>query len=278
MELQELASRHNPRIKRVLKIRERPEKYAPSHRAAAGEVVVEGPSNVLQALQSRHRVKYVLLTQELVEDERHVQLLTELLEKEVPLYVVDRMLMVKISGTETPQGMIGVVRVGTEKLSEQDVSDDALYVVSDRIQDPGNMGTLIRTADAAGVKTFISLKGSVNPFNPKSIRASAGSVFTVDIVFSDEDEFIPWAHERGVNIVITTGTAERTVYEYKPRGITALVFGNEGAGVSGVMLKASTDSVRVPIYGSAESLNVASAAAVIIYEMARRRKGTKEGD
>ncbi|VAX34240.1 hypothetical protein MNBD_NITROSPIRAE03-160, partial [hydrothermal vent metagenome] len=166
------------------------------------------------------------------------------------------------------------------KVKARDIHDlspekDELFVVSDAIQDPGNTGTIIRVCDGAGIRAFISLKGSANPFNPKVVRASAGSVFNMDIVLAEREDFLEWCGGHKIPILITAPEADRTIFEFDLESSGALVFGNETQGVSNEIRQEAACSLRIPIFGRAESLNVASTAAITIYDFVRKRRETE---
>ncbi len=265
-----LQSRHNPTVKRFLKILGRPEKYAPSLKNPSGEVVVEGPGPLETALEAGCRISSVLITGDTLEDRRCESLIERLTDLAVPVYVVEKDLMSRLSDTAAPQGIMAICTIEARGINDVSPGKGELLAVSDSLQDPGNTGTIIRVCDAAGIRIFVSLKGSVNPFNPKAVRASAGSVFNLDIVFSERGEFLRWCRSNDIPLLVTAPDAEMTIYEFDPRDGGAVVFGNERAGVSTEMKRAASCSLRVPIYGRAESLNVASSAAIILYEFRRK--------
>ncbi|HDH02277.1 MAG TPA: RNA methyltransferase, partial [Nitrospirae bacterium] len=202
-------------------------------------------------------------------------ILEKLTSLTVPVFVIDKNRMAQISDTVTPQGIIAICKVKAKNIHDLYPEEDELFVVSDAIQDPGNTGTIIRVCDGAGIKTFISLKGSANPFNPKVIRASAGSVFSLDIVLAEREDFLEWCREHNIPILITAPEADKTIFEFDLEGSGALVFGNETRGVSKEIRQEAACSLRIPIYGSAESLNVASTAAITIYEFVRKTRETE---
>ncbi|HEB74785.1 MAG TPA: RNA methyltransferase [Nitrospirae bacterium] len=269
-----LRSPHNPAVKKAVKLRSRPEKYAPTLKEPRGEVLVEGPRPVETALRSGIAIKSALVTEDVLKEERHAAVVERLTRLAVPVFVVDRPQMARISGTVTPQGLIAVCAVEAKGLDALSPGRDELVVVSDGIQDPGNTGSIIRVCDAAGLGVFVSLKGSANPFTPKVIRASAGSVFSLDIVLADREDFLKWCSSHGIPVVITAPEAEKTVFDFDYPGRAALVFGNESRGVSAEIRSAAASALKVPIYGKAESLNVAATAAVAIYELVRKRRAT----
>lgn len=141
-------------------------------------------------------------------------------------------------------------------------------IVLDKIQDPGNLGTIIRAADAAGFKDIILSKGSVDCYNEKCVRSSMGSIFNMNIVYMEELQLIQFLKEKKYKFLVTA--LENNSIEYTDITLNeknAIIFGSEGNGVSDNFLKAADETVIIPIYGSAESLNVAMASGIILYKV-----------
>ncbi len=271
-----LQSRHNPTVKKVLKLRSRPEKYAPAPKSLSGEVLIEGPRPLTMAIEAGAAIKSALITEDILNEAGYDSILEKLTGLTIPVFVIDKDRMAQISDTVTPQGIIAICKVKARDIHDLHPEKDELFVVSDAIQDPGNTGTIIRVCDGAGIRAFISLKGSANPFNPKVIRASAGSVFSLDIVLAEREDFIEWCRGHNIPILITAPEADKTIFEFDLEGRGALVFGNETQGVSKDIRQEAACSLRIPIYGRAESLNVASTAAITIYEfITKKRKRNK---
>ncbi len=179
--------------------------------------------------------------------------------------------MKTLTDTEASQGIIAVMGVKTRGFEDLTCSKGRGFVVIDRIQDPGNMGTIIRTAEAFGIGDVIVLKGSVNPFNPKSVRASAGGIFSERIYFLDRDLLFRWKEESGAFWIATTGMGETELQDIKREGKVSLVFGNEADGVGEDIIQKAEMRLRIPLKGKADSLNVAVAAALVMYEYAREK-------
>ena len=140
-------------------------------------------------------------------------------------------------------------------------------VVLDRVQDPGNLGTIIRVADAAGYKDIILTKGSVDIYNDKTVRSSMGSLFNMNILYMEENNLIEHLKENGYKLLVTALAEDAVNYnEMKLEEKNAVIFGNEGQGASEMIIEKSDQKVIIPIYGSAESLNVAMASGIILYK------------
>lgn len=190
------------------------------------------------------------------------------------VYVFPENLFKELMQTEQSQGIIGVLSLKTT-ISVQDIvvrnKDKKRYnlIFLDRIQDPGNLGTIIRTADAAGFDAIILAKGSVDPYNPKVVRSTAGSILNIDLIESEDSiDTINDLKESGYHIVVTA--LEGAVDYNLPanyRDKNCLVIGNEANGVSDAIIAVSDVRVKIPIYGRAESLNASVAAGIMMYKL-----------
>ncbi|ASS98604.1 MULTISPECIES: TrmH family RNA methyltransferase [Geobacillus] len=180
----------------------------------------------------------------------------------VPVVIVTEAVMKTISSTETPQGIAAVCR----KLpAELEGVKTALLI--DAVQDPGNLGTMIRTADAAGIDAVILGEGCADLYNPKVVRATQGSLFHLPVVNGDLAQWIARFKEQGIPVY---GTALEKAVDYRTVPLSssfALLVGNEGSGIRPELLGLTTENVYIPIYGQAESLNVAVAAGILLYSL-----------
>lgn len=178
--------------------------------------------------------------------------------------VVNDRIFKELTSQENSQGVILVYpycETNIEKINNN-------IIVLDKIQDPGNLGTIIRVADAAGFKDIILTKGSVDCYNEKCVRSSMGSIFNMNIVYMEELQLIHFLKEKKYKFLVTA--LENNSIEYTDITLNeknAIIFGSEGNGVSDNFLKAADETVIIPIYGSAESLNVAMASGIILYKV-----------
>ncbi len=195
-------------------------------------------------------------------------------------HVVDEVVVNTICDTVHPQGMVARCRfvdVPFEHLLTQDANDPRLVVVCVDIRDPGNAGTVIRSADAAGADAVIFAGNSVDPFNPKAVRASVGSIFHVPIIIDADTAMIVNAlRNQGLQILAAAGDGSVDLFAADDRlgKPTAWLLGNEAQGLHPKTCAAADMTVAVPIFGKAESLNLATAAAVCLYASARAQRET----
>ncbi|PYI50865.1 TrmH family RNA methyltransferase [Paenibacillus flagellatus] len=184
---------------------------------------------------------------------------------------VSEQVLAKVSDTQTPQAVVAIVekaRLSAESLLER---RDGLVVVVDGVQDPGNLGTIVRSADAVGATGVVLGRGTVDLYNPKTVRSTMGSLFHVPVAEADLLPLLAEAKRRGVKLFNASLQASRTCYEADFTGPTWIVLGNEGKGVSPEVAAQVDEHVIIPMKGSAESLNVAMAATVLLFEAMRQR-------
>ena len=188
------------------------------------------------------------------------------------IHVCEDKLFEKISDTVASQGIVGVVKLPDNSHSE--IKENGLYIALDRLQDPGNLGTIIRTADAAGVDGILVSKGTVDPFNAKVLRSTMGSIFKVNLIFEDDlKERLVSEQKNGAKVLVTNLENAANYNEINYMGTLIIVIGNEGSGVSSDIINMATQNVKIPIWGEAESLNASVAAGILMYEAAKTRRG-----
>lgn len=178
--------------------------------------------------------------------------------------VVNDKIFKELTSQENSQGVILVYPYCTSDINSLQKN----IVILDKVQDPGNLGTIIRVADAAGFKDILLTKGSVDCYNEKCVRSSMGSIFNMNIIYMEEVALLKYLKENNYKLQITT--LEKNSIEYTQMILAdknAIVFGSEGNGVSKEFLNSADECVIIPIYGSAESLNVALASGIILYKV-----------
>ena len=181
--------------------------------------------------------------------------------------MTDRQLA-ELAATEHPQGVLVVIEPKPGTLDDISLSSRSVVLVLDAVQDPGNVGTMIRTAHGLGAAGVIALPGSAELVNPKVLRATMGSAFRLPTVAAGHDETLKWLAERGAGVWVAAADGEAISAARRPSPV-ALVVGNEGAGVSERMSAAASRRVAVPLAAGAESLNVGVAAGILLYEALR---------
>lgn len=233
---------------------------------------VEGVHIVQEALAACWPVEFVLIDEEKAADPELVKLLSLLDRQGVAILSLPDKMFKRVAETKTPQGILAVIRQQPQKLNECAPTGRApVWLILDAVQDPGNVGTLVRTADAAGASGVMLAPGCADIYSGKTIRASMGSLFHLPVIKATVAECLAFCRQHQLRLMVADGTAESNYADENLSGPCAVVLGNEGAGVGAEFKEHANASLRIPILGLAESLNVASAAAVILFEAARQR-------
>ncbi|MBI4681473.1 MAG: RNA methyltransferase [Nitrospirae bacterium] len=284
MNYTKITSISNPKIKQALDIKNKRSKYR--HNA----FIIEGPNLIEMALASGYQIEEIFFTSKFSSRKDGQGLLRQLAKKSVEInppsppfskgvgggfsgeiFEVTEQILNKLSDTETSQGIIAIASYKPKSLAEISFRSIPLIVIADGIQDPGNLGTIIRTSDAAGVDAVIILTGTCDLFMQKTLRATAGSIFNIPIVFAGADELIEWLKTKKIGLIATTLNTKISIFDSNLKKPLAFVFGSEAHGVSNVIKKNADLTLKIPILGKAESLNVSSAASVCLYEAVRQR-------
>jgi TrmH family RNA methyltransferase len=244
------------------------------HRRRARErralTLAEGVRLIEEALAAGIAVRGAAVSPALEATPRGAALKHRLARSGVPLEVVGDDELDRLAETEHPQGVVAVLEPRRWTLADISLAGRAVVVVLDGVQDPGNVGALARTALGLGAAGLIALPGTADLSNPKALRGGMGALFRLPSVSLGTTEFLTWAREEAVELWMTA--ADATPFDQVPRsGPMALVLGNEGIGVRDELARVAARSVAVPLVGGVESLNVAVAAGIILYEVMRDR-------
>ena len=235
-------------------------------RRRAARFLAEG-SNLVEAASRRGLVSEVFATEAALA--RFGAMLADL-----PVHLVTEKAAKALSDTVTPVGLIAVCRVPDVGLADVIAKTPRLVAVAVEISEPGNAGTLIRIADAMGADAVVLAGNSVDPYNGKCLRASAGSIFSIPVVAqSDAGQAVTALSSAGLQVMATTVDGEVSLDDAVLSAPTAWLFGPEAHGLAPGLVEMATHRVRIPMPGSAESLNVASAASICLYQSARAHRG-----
>jgi RNA methyltransferase, TrmH family len=241
-------------------------------RTSERRFLVEGPQAVREALLRDDCVLEVFATYD--GGQHHRQLREAAASAGVPWHLADVHALASLTETVTPQGIVAVCRFIDVDLATVAAGTPRLLAVCVNVRDPGNAGTVIRCADAAGADAVVLAGTSVDPYNGKAVRASAGSLFHVPVVFGvPVEEAVSGLRRAGVSVLAADGGGQVSLDDAESLGLlaepTAWLFGNEAWGLPAEVALLADRVVRVPIYGRAESLNIAAASAVCLYASAR---------
>ena len=257
---------HSPRLKAARRLNKR------AFRQRERAFLAEGPQAVAEAFHCGARVTDLFVT--VPARTRHGDLVAAIATAGIPVHVVSGEVMDELAQTVTPQGLLAVCGFVDVPLAEVARAKPALVALLANVRDPGNAGTVLRTADAAGAHAVVFADASVDPYNGKCVRASAGSLFHLPVVAGTRlEEAVVTLREAGLRIVAADCRAGRSLddpgVQARLAGPTAWMFGNEAWGLPPELVALADEPVAVPIYGRAESLNLAAAAAVCLYASAR---------
>lgn len=241
------------------------------HRSATGRFLVEGPQAVGEALSAQKVVDLFCLPDRVAAYR----------DSGVPVHEADEAAIASLCQTVSPQGVVAVCTWNQPSLAEVLTDSPGLLVLMHEVADPGNLGTVIRVADAAGAAAVLLSSASVDPTNGKCVRASTGSVFHVPIVAAGATaDVVDALQQKGFAVLAADVTPDSVdLFEAESRGLlegpAVWLFGNEAHGLPDEILEQVDHVVRIPIVGSAESLNLATAAAVTLYASARARRAAR---
>jgi TrmH family RNA methyltransferase len=260
-----VTSRSNARVKELRRM---------FHEAALNEcheIAVEGWHLVQEAINSGLRVSAVFFSKST--RERATKLLLQL-PKHAEAFVLPDEVFASAVPTETPQGIAAMVQVKNYSLADVLRGQPALLVVATGLQDPGNLGTIARSAEAFGATGLIVTDNTVSEWNWKSVRASAGSLFRLPVVKAKVAALVSQLKSHGVALLATSSHKGMLITGVDLSRSVALMVGNEGAGLSKTLLQQADEIIAIPQAGAVESLNAAIAASVMLYEASRQRRKT----
>lgn len=269
-----ISSVQNPRVKNLVRLRDG------HHRRRQGRYLIEGERLLARALAAGVPLEEVYVCPEQwVDDEAATALVAELNARQVPVLAMAPAAMAKAAYREHPDGLLAVAPLGDYPLSALKPRLDGLYLVVEHVEKPGNLGTLLRTADAAGVHAIIVTDPVTDLGNPNLLRASQGAVFTQRLAVASNEEAHAWLRAAGVRMVATTPEAAAVYTDLDYTGATALLVGSEERGLSPYWMREAAEVVgaRIPMAGSSDSLNVSAATAVFLFEVVRQRRNATGG-
>ena len=254
----DITSLQNPRIKHIVKLRD-----DKRQRRQDGLMLVEGYDEIQLALAAGHTPRTILSAPELVS--------RQLAEVHTENLTVNRAVFEKVSYRENPDGWLGVFPLPQTSLDALNLRETPLVIVAESIEKPGNLGAILRTADAADVDALLVCDPRVDVWNPNVVRASRGAVFSVPVVECDNASALAWLKSRGIRVLAATPSAEVTYSSVDLRQPVAIAVGTEDEGLSKFWMSSADLRVKIPMLGKVNSLNVSVSTALIVYEAIRQR-------
>jgi len=261
-----IESPQNPRVKAAVKLRKS------KVRQETGRMLVEGYREILRATESGWRFKELYFCPELYLDPQAGELADRILQGGTPGFHCSETAFRKMSYRETPDGLIALSPLVGKKLDELDLPEHPLLLVAEDLEKPGNLGTILRTADATGVDAVIACDPKTDLNNPNVIRASIGTLFFIPVAEATTEETIRWLEKRGIQSLAAVPGAAMEYTDADMRRGTAIVVGAEDDGLGESWKNQANLKVGIPMLGKNDSLNVSTAAAVLLYEAVRQRR------
>ncbi|MEK6255809.1 MAG: RNA methyltransferase [Chloroflexota bacterium] len=255
-------SRQNSKIKQIRAMKQR------KHRTASGLFVVEGLHHVGEALEADAKLEYVVYTPELLGNEFGQQLIDNLNNKGIPCYETDAEILTGLSDKDNPQGLLAVAKQTNTMLSNLTAQSSPWIVALVEPQDPGNLGTIMRTIDSVGASALVIIGEGVDIYHPKAVRASMGSLFWHPVIRASFSEFADWASKSKYHVYGSTSNGgEQVQGNLGVAHPSVLLLGSEREGLSAAHLEMCERVFQIPMQGRATSLNLAVAAGVLLYAM-----------
>jgi len=261
-----LTSLANPKVKHAIRLRQR------SHRDEAGQMLIEGYRECRRALDNGYRPQMLFYCEDLwLKHLNEPELVQRCGVLGAEVYACTAPVFEKMAYRERPDGLLMIGPHLNKTLADLRLPENALLVVAEAIEKPGNLGTILRSADAAGVHAVIICDRCTDIHNPNVVRASTGTLFSVPVVEADSDDALAFLRERGFCILATTPHTEHLHCGVPLTGNVAIAVGTEQYGLSEKWMSAADLRVRIPMFGLADSLNVASATTILLFEAVRQR-------
>ena len=260
----EITSPANARIKHLVALRRR------RPRNDAGVTLVEGYAELDLALSAGVAPRELYYSPELAHDDR-LGVLGRVMERGAEVVRVSQAVFGKIAYRESPDGWLAVVPTVDAELDRLELGEQPLLLICEGVEKPGNLGAILRTADAAGVTAVIATDPVTDWGNPNLVRASKGAVFSVPVAAAPTARVLPWLAGHGVTVAAATPDGDVLLGDADLTGPVAIAVGSETHGLSGPWLGQADVTVRIPMFGRADSLNVAASAAIVVYEAVRQR-------
>lgn len=260
--MQIISSKDNEVIKSIKKLKDK------KYRDVEKSFIIEGIKLLKESIQEKAKINKIVVCEECVEDGTIDQKLLYEIAKYDCVYVTEKVFE-SITDVNNPQGILAVV----EKEDSQEAInyEEDIIVILDGIQDPGNLGTILRTIDSANLTQIIVSKETADAYNPKVVRSTMGAIFRVNIVVADDlEEMIKTIKKHKYKVMVTSLEDSKSIYEVEYTK-KAIVIGNEANGVSEEVMQLADEKIKIPMLGKTESLNASVATSIIVYEYVRKK-------
>jgi TrmH family RNA methyltransferase len=260
--MKQITSAQNPFIKSLVQLQEKAKS-----RKQTGTFLIEGKREIELALKGNYEIETILFLPEIISETQ----INKLTNQQLNLIKISKEVYQKLAYRDSTEGIIAVAKSKSLQLSDLELKENPLILVLESIEKPGNIGAMLRTADAANIDAVIIANPKSDIYNPNNIRSSVGCVFTNQIAVCTTEEAITYLKENKIAIYSATLQNANEYHKESYITATALVVGTEATGVSQIFRDNSTQNIIIPMHGEIDSMNVSVAAAILLFEAKRQR-------
>lgn len=274
MRIESITSAQNPKVKELLALQEKSKE-----RRKKGLFVVEGRRELLHCIEAEFEPHTLFVCRDILSDKDFDKILGAIEENfcgsTYPIIEISQQLYDKVAYRGGTEGIIAEMHCKELSLEGLKMKENPLVVILESVEKPGNLGAVLRSADASGVDAVIVCDPLTDMYNPNLIRSSIGAIFTVPVATASSEDTIAWLKSKGIKIYTAQLQDSEWYYDTDMKGGTAIVMGTEATGLTNVWRKAADAHIKIPMLGRLDSLNVSVSAAILMFEAVRQRKDAK---
>lgn len=274
MRIESITSAQNPKVKELLALQEKSKE-----RRKKGLFVVEGRRELLHCIEAEFEPHTLFICRDILSDKDFDKILGAIEENfcgsTYPIIEISQQLYDKVAYRGGTEGIIAEMHCKELSLEGLKMKENPLVVILESVEKPGNLGAVLRSADASGVDAVIVCDPLTDMYNPNLIRSSIGAIFTVPVATASSEDTIAWLKSKGIKIYTAQLQDSEWYYDTDMKGGTAIVMGTEATGLTNIWRKAADAHIKIPMLGRLDSLNVSVSAAILMYEAVRQRKDAK---
>ena len=266
MKTEAITSAQNPKIKTLLELQEKSKA-----RRREGLFVVEGARELIHCISAGYQIHALFICMDILSEEALAEIDEAISGKRCGCFSIPKHIYEKVAYRGSTEGVIAELKCKSHTLEDLSIKENPLVVVLESVEKPGNLGAILRSADASGVDAVIVCDPLTDLYNPNLIRSSIGGIFTVQTAAASSDEAIKWLKERNIKIYTAQLQDSEWYYDTDMTSGTAIVMGTEATGLTDAWRKAADAHIKIPMLGRLDSLNVSVSAAILMYEAVRQR-------
>lgn len=270
--METITSAQNPKIRTLLELQEKSKA-----RRREGLFIIEGARELQHCISAGYSIHSLFICPDILSGNALTEIEQALEGKTFGCFSIPKHIYEKVAYRGGTEGVIAEIRCKSHSLEDLQLKDNPLVVILESVEKPGNLGAILRSADASGVDAVIVCDPLTDLYNPNLIRSSIGGIFTVPTAVASSEETIKWIKDRNIRIYTAQLQDSEWYYDTDMKGGTAIVMGTEATGLTDIWRKAADAHIKIPMLGKLDSLNVSVSAAILMYEAVRQRNtpGTK---